>query len=601
MFNKRIFTAPLALIAMAALSACGGDSGSGSSGSGSEDITSVGTISGFGSVIVNNKHYDASNARIISADSGQLLIENPTDDQVPQYLGLGMVVAVRGSSSDDNSGVATSIRIDDELVGPVDEINHLQGFIKVNNQIVTITPATIIDDSIIEAFRDVEIANDLRYGDLTETLDDLFLVAMLVEVDGFPNDGGIEATRIEDVNNRDRLVAEDNNGEPEIKGFARNVTGTQFSINDLTVNYNSGVLDDDFGSSGLVEGQFVEVKGDRFSPTEMNATRIEIEDDYFDDDFNSGRFEIEGVVSEIRPDAQGTGGVIVIGSHEFDVDDISLFTVGQRIEIKGSIDNGSILLSGVNDQSEDNVRTEDRIVSSSGNSYTTRLGLTITATERTRLEIESGGERIEARGFPIDGNVVWTRIEVENDDDQDCRLRGPIAGVDKVNQTANDFTFTIQGVTINVSDISSDNNFEGSNGLLIGRQAFFDQLDNGDVVQATANSSGCTDGTLTAREVEFENRLVIGSGGGDDGVNDNQLIGTVSNVTDNSFDLNGRTITVNDDTLIDDSIIEALGGGEIPNDLRFGDIDETLQQLLGTTPSVEVQLNGDTALSIEDL
>jgi hypothetical protein len=599
MFNKRIFTAAPALIAVAALSACGGGSGS---GSGSEDITSVGTISGFGSVIVNNKHYDASNARIVSADSGQVIITNPTDDDLRKYLGLGMVVAVRGTSSDDNSGVATSIRIDDELVGPVDEINHLQGFIKVNNQIVTITPDTIIDDSIIEAFRGGEIANDLRFGDLVETLDDLFSVAMVVEVNGFPNDTGIEATRIEDVNNRDRLGADDNNGELEIKGFAKNVTDTQFTINDLTVNYDSGVLDDDFGSSGLLEGQFVEVKGVRVSTTEMDATRIEIEDDYFDDDFNSGRFEIEGVVSEIRPDAQGTGGVIVIGSHEFRVDDISLFTVGQRIEIKGSIVNGSISLSGVNDQSEDNVRTEDRIVSSSGNSYTTRLGLTITATERTRLEIELGGERIEARGFPIDGNVVWTRIEVENDDDQDCRLRGPIAGVDTVNQTANDFTFTIQGVTINVSGVS-ENNFEGSNGLPIGRQAFFDQLDNGDVVQATADSSGCTDGTLTAREVEFENRLVIGSGGGDDGVNDNQLIGTVSNVTDNSFDLNGRTITVNDDTMIDDSIIEAFQGGEseIPNDLRFGDIDETLQQLLGATPSVEVQLNGDTALSIEDL
>ena len=106
------------------------------------------------------------------------------------------------------------------------------GFIKVNNQIVTITPDTIIDDSIIEAFRGGEIANDLRFGDLSEALDDLFTVAMVVEVNGFPNDGGIEATRIEDVNNRDRLGADDNNGELEIKGFAQNVTVTQFTIND---------------------------------------------------------------------------------------------------------------------------------------------------------------------------------------------------------------------------------------------------------------------------------------------------------------------------------------------------------------------------------
>jgi hypothetical protein len=89
--------------------------------------------------------------------------------------------------------------------------------------------------------------------------------------------------------------------------------------------------------------------------------------------------------------------------------------------------------------------------------------------------------------------------------------------------------------------------------------------------------------------------------GGSDGANDNEIVGTVSNVTANSFDINGRSVTVNDDTLIDDSMIERVRGGEIANDQRFGDITETLQQLLGATPNVEVQLSGDVAISIEDL
>ena len=590
MFTKRLFTALPVLTIAAALNACGGG---GSAGSAPGEITSVGVISGFGSVIVHNKHYDASNAQIVSADTGAVIISNPTDAELRQYLGLGQVVALRGTSSDNNNGIANSIRIDDELVGPVDAINHLEGFIKVNGQIVTITPDTIIDDSIIELFRGVEIPDDLRFGDLTETLDDLFSVAMVVEVSGFPNDTGIVATRIEDVDNRDRLGVEDNFGEIEVKGMAKNVTATQFEINDLTVTYDASDLDDNFGLAGLVEGQFVEVKGTRDSETAMTATSIELEDGIFDDDFQSGRFEIEGVITEIIADAQGTGGMIMIGTQEFHVNDISLFMVGQRIEIKGSLDgSGSVRIDGINDESEDTVRVEDTGVLS-GNSFTTRLGLIIVATERTRLEVESGGNRVEARGFPVDGNTVWTRIKVEVDANQECRLRGPVT--DKTG-TVNDFSFKIQGVMINVAQVS-DNNFEGSDGLPIVRATFFAELHNGDVVQATADNAGCVTGTLTAREVEFENRFM---GGDDNGANDNELFGPVSNVTASTFDIGGRTITVNDDTLIDDSMIELVRGGEIPNDLPFGDISETLEDLLAATPNVKVLLNGNIALSIED-
>jgi hypothetical protein len=593
MITNRLFTAISVLTMTAALGACGGGGGGGDDSAAGE-VTSVGVISGFGSVIVNDVRYESTNSRIVSADSGASILENPTDAQLRQYLGLGQVVAVRGFSSSDGNGVANIISIDNELVGPIDSIED--GYIVVNGQIVTIKPDTIIDDSIIEAARGGEIDNDLRFGDLSETLDDLFSVDMVVEINGFPTDTGIDATRIEDVDNRDRSGVVPPTGEVEVKGFVENlIPGFEFKINGLTVFYGPDDLDDDFGAGGLSTGQFVEVKGVRISSSQMDANDIELEDDFFDDDFGSGRFEIEGVIKEIRPDTQGTGGVIVIRSQEFRVNDVRLFMVGQRVEIEGTLRNdGSLLTGSVEDESEDTIRTEDIVVSRTGDSFTTRLGLIVTATGGTRLEIEGAGQRIEARGFPLNGGVTWTRIEIEADDDQDCRLRGPVASI---TGTAEDFSFAIQGVTINVSGVSS-NNFEGSNGLSIGRQAFFEALDIGDVVQATANGGGCVTGTLTAREVEFENLLMDG---GSDGANDNEIVGTVSNVTANSFDINGRSVTVNDDTLIDDSMIERVRGGEIANDQRFGDITETLQQLLGATPNVEVQLSGDVAISIEDL
>ena len=597
MITNRLFTAISVLTMTAALGACGGGGGGGDDSAAGE-VTSVGVISGFGSVIVNDVRYESTNSRIVSADSGASILENPTDAQLLEYLGLGQVVAVRGFSSSDGNGVANIISIDNELVGPIDSISSTQGFIVVNGQIVTIKPDTIIDDSIIEAARPGDqIDNDLRFGDLSETLDVLFSVDMVVEINGFPTDTGIDATRIEDVDNRDRSgVVLPKPGEVEVKGFVENlIPGFEFEINGLTVFYGPDDLDDDFGAGGLSTGQFVEVKGVRISSSQMDANDIELEDDFFDDDFGSGRFEIEGVIKEIRPDTQGTGGVIVIRSQEFRVNDVRLFMVGQRVEIEGTLRNdGSLLTGSVEDESEDTIRTEDIVVSRNGDSFTTRLGLIVTATGGTRLEIEGAGQRIEARGFPLNGGVTWTRIEIEADDDQDCRLRGPVASI---TGTAEDFSFAIQGVTINVSGVSS-NNFEGSNGLSIGRQAFFEALDDGDVVQATANSGGCVPGTLTAREVEFENRLMDG---GSDGANDNEIVGTVSNVTANSFDINGRSVTVNDDTLIDDSMIERVRGGEIANDQRLGDIPETLQQLLGATPNVEVQLSGDVAISIEDL
>ena len=41
-----------------------------------------------------------------------------------------------------------------------------------------------------------EIPNDVRFGDLPETLDQLLSTGMLVGVSGFPSQNGLEATRV---------------------------------------------------------------------------------------------------------------------------------------------------------------------------------------------------------------------------------------------------------------------------------------------------------------------------------------------------------------------------------------------------------------------
>ena len=274
------------------------------------------------------------------------------------------------------------------------------------------------------------------------------------------------------------------------------------------------------------------------------------------------------------------------------------------------------MITRLHDESEDTVRTEDIAVSANGTSFITRLGLTITPSDRSRLEDDTindddnlsisaflgnvNGKRIEARGFPLNGDTAWTRLEIEDNNDQDCRLRGPAANI---TGDAADFNFTIDGVVIDVSQVS-DNNFEATG--VFGRTAFFNQLSTGAIVQATSDNSGsgCVNGTLTAREVEFEPENDVFVSGGGNGVNDNQINGTVSAVTASTLVVAGQTITVSANTLIDDSIIEAVRGAELPNDLPFGSLPESLQELLPIGSNVEVGVdrsNGLVAIYIEDI
>jgi hypothetical protein len=610
MFSNKLVQASVAITIISALTACS-SGGGGDTAGGALDVTSSGTITGFGSVFVNGVRYETENARIISADDDSVILENPTNAQLQAVLGVGQIITVRGTRTDDSNGVANTIRFDDELVGEITTVSTADGTFTVLGQTVSVTPDTIIDDSIIEAVRGgAEIPDDLRFGDLPETLDQLLTAGMFVGVSGFPSQNGLEATRIEDVSN---LVGVGGGLEAEVKGFVANLDDLlgQFDINGLTVSYDASDLDaEDFGNLSLANGQFVEVHGTATSSTTIDASRIELEDDFVDDDFNSGEIEIEGVIQKVAP------GVIVINGIEIRVNDVTPFSEGLRVEIKGTLQSdGSIVITRLQDESEDTVRTEDVAVSADATSFTTRLGLVITPSDRSRLEDDTindddnlsisaflgnvAGKRIEARGFPLNGDTAWTRLEIEDENDQDCRLRGPVASI---NGTS---SFSIEGVNIDVSQVS-DNNFEGPDGQSIGRAEFFNQLNAGDIVQATSDQagSGCSDGNLVAREVEFEPENDVFVGGGNGGVNDNQVNGTVSAVTADTLTVSGQTITVNSSTLIDDSIIEAARGVEIANDQPFGSLPESLQELLPVGLMVEVGVDrssGVVAIYIEDM
>jgi hypothetical protein len=601
---------------VATLVACGGGGGGSSdTATTSSDVTSSGTITGFGSVIVNKVRYATTSARVVR-DDGTLIDDSPSDDDLKAILGEGNIVKVRGTRTDDSNGIANTITVDDETVGDIEigSIDDTNFTFVVNGQTIFVSPDTIIDDSIIGN----SATADAAFGTLNTTLDLLLTGVVRVEVAGFPVQGGIQATRIEDFNGSTTAgTGELGSNVDEIKGFVSNLGADSFQINDTIVSFGAGtIFDDDFT---LAADQLVEVHGSTTGPTTFDAIRIELEDDLFDDDF-SGEFEVEGVIQSIVPDGTG-GGDVTINGTTVTVADISALSEGLRIEIKGVLQsNGNIVITRVQDEAEDNIRTEDLVISADASSFQTRLGLNIEPSDRTRLEDDTidnddnlsladflanvNGQRVEARGFPLSGTTAWTRAEIEDSNDLDCSLRGPAADI---TGSVSDFTFKIEGVTIDVSQVS-DNNFEGANDQPIGRQNFFDQLTAGIIVEATsdANGIGCVVGTLTAREVEFEpeNTVLFDDSGTTTGL-DNEVFGVVTIITNASFVLGGETISVTDDTLIDDSIVEDARNEELnTGDLPLGGLPETLPDLLndGSLYVVVVDRSSGSpvALQIED-
>ena len=96
MFSNKCIQASLIVSIVFVQAACsssdGGDGTTDTTSSIATGVTSSGTITAFGSVIVNGVRFETENSRIISADDGSVIAENPTDDQLRMILGVGHTV-----------------------------------------------------------------------------------------------------------------------------------------------------------------------------------------------------------------------------------------------------------------------------------------------------------------------------------------------------------------------------------------------------------------------------------------------------------------------------------------------------------------------------
>jgi len=122
-------------VLVATLGACGGGVGTGGTGG-----YASGTITGFGSVIVNGVRFDDTGAQVLDGDG----VARSRDG-----LRLGMTVEVDGTDVGDTSGVATRIRYDSELLGLVDSaVDPAAAAFTVLGQRVVVDSATVFDESV---------------------------------------------------------------------------------------------------------------------------------------------------------------------------------------------------------------------------------------------------------------------------------------------------------------------------------------------------------------------------------------------------------------------------------------------------------------------
>lgn len=213
----------------------GSGEGVGSGGTGVTADAGVGSVDGFGSIIVNGVRYEIGTATIVLSDASMLK--------------LGMTVRVTGTlSADLTQGTATLVVSAADLRGAVGNLSTANGTFTVLGVQVDTDAATVYAGGLT-AFSG--LANGAN-----------------VQVHGLPGAGGqLHATRIE------RLTAAQ---DPVLTGYVQELdrSARTFRIGTQRVGYAAADFPGDWPSSRLAEGAVVRVRARAVAST-LAATTVE--------------------------------------------------------------------------------------------------------------------------------------------------------------------------------------------------------------------------------------------------------------------------------------------------------------------------------------
>ncbi|NMT61998.1 DUF5666 domain-containing protein [Marinobacter orientalis] len=426
------------------LAACGG--GGSGTGSSTENApysgTSVGPVSGFGSVFVNGTRFDTNGS--VNSDDG---IERETQ------LEKGMILKVRGRWGDDGRGEADRLDYDDSVRGPLESAvwNEAEGVgsVQVAGQYIHVDDQTVFKGATPVALADAS-ANSYRVRVSAWRLDDgsfraSYVGAKLID-DDFDDVSEVEI-------------------EGEISGLDAELQ--TFRINGIDVDYQNAGFDGDLDRDDLFDGLIIEVEG-IIENGVLIAEEIEGEDDLFDDEDD---VEIAGAIAgDYDADSQFSLNGITVqvnGDTEFD-DGLSESDLGDGllVKVEGRFRNG-ILVAEEIEPREGDAELEGVIESKNGDELVVS-GVRVVLTGNTLIEDDDDddenddritmrtqdvesldvGDYVEIEGrqrTSDDGFLEAIKIEREDDDDDDFEMEGRVTAV-------TDSSVTVLGLTLLIGD-----------------------------------------------------------------------------------------------------------------------------------------------------
>jgi hypothetical protein len=296
----------ISVLAVAVLSACSdSDTGSVATETPATGSTVVGTVAGFGSVILNNGvEYNTDNVTECDLDDAD--IATKCEDS--------MAVGMNVSMQLDDNGAVSSIHYDDDIEGPISDVSGTDGdfsFKVLGVDVTTVAPDTQWDDFSTSPPQASE------------------LDGAIVEISGEWQGSVLVASYVEKQSDSDDSY--------EAKGTVSAIESTRFTLQ----LRDGSTIDVDASNANLLPqvGDFVEVEGS-FDGTQLNAIRIEVEDeDDFDDD---GEAEITGTLTQ--DDSSSTG--YSIASTDVDISEAQgcAELVGSTVEAEGFYDQATGIL-----------------------------------------------------------------------------------------------------------------------------------------------------------------------------------------------------------------------------------------------------------------
>jgi hypothetical protein len=335
----------LGALSIGILAACGGAGGGAGGGGGGLGIadggirgtgSSVGPVSGFGSVFVNGVEFFTDNIVNQTVDSNDGI---GTEDDLRE----GMILRIDGEWQSDGTGTADAMEYDDSLRG------------KVSDPTLSVTGKRL----------DFTIHNQPVYADL-QTVFKGTAFTMLAQ-DDFVR---ISAWRQADGTYRASFIE----GEPasfgsdpvEVEGpvDANPDESGQFTMNGLVIEYDATDFAEGLSSSDLIEGFYLEVEGEMIGEV-LVANHIQ-RDDFRRYQPDGEEIELSGPVAsgyDFASESFTLNGltIVVTDSTEFDQVTRKELIEGLLIQVEGDFVSGSLVQATEIERREGNAEIEGPI------------------------------------------------------------------------------------------------------------------------------------------------------------------------------------------------------------------------------------------------